>query len=79
MQKHPVQQHPVFKKYTRDWLHDMTGYSKVYLSRVATGDVPLSRSFVERVCFKLNQSPEELFLLDAAEVHSSPLQPRHHQ
>jgi len=66
-----MQQHPVFKKYTRDWLHDMTGYSKVYLSRVATGDVPLSRSFIERVSFKLNEPAEKLFLLDAAIVPSS--------
>ncbi len=65
-----MQQHPVFKKYTRNWLHDMTGYSKCYLCRVAIGNVPLSRAFVERVCFKLKQSPEELFELKATEVRS---------
>jgi len=54
-------QHPVFHKYTRDWLHEMTGYTKGYLSRIATGKVPLSRSFIERVCFKLNQPEAELF------------------
>ncbi|MBA7695668.1 hypothetical protein ES703_104300 [subsurface metagenome] len=59
------QQHPVFIKYTRHWLHEVTGYSKGYLSRVATGRIPLSRSFIERVCFKLNQLEEELFLADA--------------
>lgn len=58
-------QHPLFIKYTRDWLHQITGFSKGYLSRVATGNIPLSRSFIERVCFKLEQPEEELFLADA--------------
>ena len=64
-------QHPLFLKYTRDWLHEITGFSKGYLSRVATGKVPLSRSFVERVCFKLNQPEAELFLPDASEAYST--------
>ena len=63
-------QHPLFIKYTRDWLHEVTGFSKGYLCRVATGKVPLSRSFVERVCFKLNQPEAELFLPDAIEAQS---------
>lgn len=67
-----MEQHPVFIKYTRDWLYQVTGFSKGYLSRVATGKVPLSRSFIERVCFKLNEPEEELFLPDAVEAHSSP-------
>ena len=58
-----MRQHPVFIKYTRDWLHEVTGYSKGYLCRVARGNTPLSRSFVERVCFKLNQPEAELFFL----------------
>lgn len=65
-------QHPLFIKYTRDWLHEITGFSKGYLSRVATGKVPLSCSFVERVCFKLQQPEEELFLPDLAEAASTP-------
>ena len=64
------QQHPLFIKYTRDWLHDITGYSKVYLCRVSTGKVPLSRSFVERVSFRLREPAEALFLLDASNVTS---------
>ena len=67
-----MQQHPLFIKYNRDWLHQVTGYSKGYLCRIATGARPLNRSFIERVCFKLNQPEEELFLPDAAEPHSSP-------
>ena len=57
-------QHPIFIKYRRDYLHQVTGFSKGYLCRVATGKAPLSRSFVERVCFKLGESEENLFLAD---------------
>lgn len=55
-------QHPLFAKYTRDWLYQVTGYSKGYLSRVATGRIPLSRFFIERVCSKLQRPEDELFL-----------------
>ncbi len=57
-------QHPLFYKYTRDFLHEVTGFSKGYLSRLSTGKCPLRRSFIERVCFKLGQPEEELFLPD---------------
>lgn len=67
-----TEQHPVFRKYTRDWLHEVTGFSKGYLSRVARGNIRLSRSFVERVCFKLNRPEEELFLPDS----EAPREPR---
>ena len=67
-------QHPIFYKYTRDWLHQQTGFSKGYLSRVATGKVPLSRSFIERVCFKLGAHEKELFLPDS--THSAPAESR---
>ncbi|MBA7574811.1 hypothetical protein ES708_16626 [subsurface metagenome] len=63
-----MEQHPLFKKYTRDWLHRVTGYSKGLLSRVATGKVPLNRSFVERVCYKLGLPEEELFLTQTKHV-----------
>jgi len=65
-------QHPLFIKYTREWLYQRTGFSKGYLSRVATGKVPLSRSFIERVCFKLREPESELFLPDHREAHSTP-------
>jgi len=64
-------QHPVFIKYTRAWLHEVTGYSKGYLCRVATGKIPLSQSFIERLCFNLNQPEEELFLPGNAQEESS--------
>ena len=65
-----MQQHPLFVKYQRDWLYQVTGYSKGYLSRVATGKIPLSRSFIERVCFKLNKPEDALFLPDALSTPS---------
>ena len=61
----PHQQHPLFEIYTRSHLRKITGYSKVYLCRVALGKVPLTRAFIDRVCFKLNLPEEDLFLLDA--------------
>lgn len=63
-----MQRHPVFYKYSREYLHDVTGYSRIYLGRVDSGRVPLSLSFVERVSFKLNEPAERLFLLDALGV-----------
>lgn len=66
-------QHPVFIKYRRDWLADITGFSKGYLCRIATGRYPLNRSFIERVCFKLGQPEEELFLPNTPASESSQL------
>jgi len=57
-------QHPLFVKYKRDWLHQETGYSKGYLSRVATGRVPLTTAFVDRMSFKLGVPVDELFILE---------------
>jgi len=67
----PQQQHPLFEIYTRGHLSKITGYSKVYLCRVALGKVPLTRAFIDRVCFKLNLPLEDLFLLDAVGVKES--------
>jgi len=57
-----MNQHPVFLKYKRTWLHEVTGFSLNYLCRIATGRAPLTRSFIERVCHKLKQPEEALFL-----------------
>ncbi len=62
------QQHPLFIEYRRDWLHKVTGFSKGYLSRVATGKTPLTRSFIRQVCYKLNRPEKELFLPGGAEA-----------
>lgn len=64
MNKAITPQHPLFIKYRRNYLHDLTGYSKSYLCRVATGKIPLSPSFITRICFKLNQNEADLFLCD---------------
>lgn len=66
-----MEQHPLFKIYTRDYLHQVTGFSKGYLSRVATGKVPLTRNFVDLVCHRLNRPEEELFLPDAVQSRSN--------
>lgn len=66
-------QHPLFIKYKRDWLHQVTGYSMGYLCHVATGKIPVSRAFIERVCFKLKQPEAELFLSEASEAQSPSL------
>jgi len=63
-----MKQHPLFVKYTREWLHQATGYSKGYLSRVATGAMPLGRFFITRVCLSLNQPKAELFLPDGTQL-----------
>jgi len=67
--------HPLFIRYRRDWLNEVTGYSKGYICRVATGKTPLSRAFIERVCFKLQLPEAELFLPDPeASVEAEPEQ-----
>ena len=63
--------HPIFEKYTRKWLHEHTGYSKGYLSRISLGKIPLSRAFVERVCYKLGLPESELFVEGGEDDHSS--------
>jgi len=63
-------QQPLFIMYTRHYLNRQTGFSRGYLSRVATGKLPLSRSFIERVCFKLGESEEKLFLPGSADEES---------
>lgn len=70
-----MNQHPVFIKYTREWLAQATGFSKGYLSRVATGRVPLTRSFIRQVCYALDQPESELFSPDAVAARSSQDQP----
>lgn len=57
-----MRSHPLFSKYTRDYISHMTGYSKAYLSRVFRGKTPLSRYFVERVSYSLREHPADLFL-----------------
>lgn len=62
MNKEITRQHPIFIKYTRKWLHQVTGYSFGLLSRVATGRRQASRPFVDRCCYHLNELEASLFL-----------------
>lgn len=64
-QSQPPPQHPLFEIYTREHISHVTGYSKVYLSRVSCGRTPLTRAFIDRVCFKLECTEEQLFSPDA--------------
>jgi len=57
-----MRNHPLFAKYTRNYISEMTGYSKAYLSRVFRGRTPLSRYFVERVSYSLREHPADLFV-----------------
>lgn len=63
----PAPRWPLFVKFSRAWLSQETGYSKGYLCHVATGKIALSRSFIDRVCFRLNESEQELFSLDTGD------------
>jgi len=71
-----MQQHPIFQKYKSEWLHQVTGYSKVYLLRVASGNVPLSKAFVERVSYALNEPADQLFILDTVDLAAGGSPPR---
>ena len=55
------EEYAIFRKYRRDWLSEITGYSRGYLCRIATGKQPMTRSFIERVCRTLNEPEAALF------------------
>jgi len=63
--------HPMFKIYTRSYLSEATGFSLGHLSRVNTGNERLSRSFIDRCCYRLGRPEEELFLSEAAAATAS--------
>ncbi|MBA7657054.1 hypothetical protein ES703_64984 [subsurface metagenome] len=52
---------PIFRKYTREHLSQVTGYSLGYLSRVAAGKSPLKQQFIDRCCTGLGEGEEVLF------------------
>lgn len=60
----PPRRHPLFDIFTRSWITSATGYTLSYLSRVATGKAPITRSFIDRCCFSLNRTEKELFFTD---------------
>lgn len=57
--------HPMFTKYTRAYISNCTGYSLGYLSRVVRGKTPLTKYFIERVSYSLQEHPSALFLAEA--------------
>ncbi len=63
-----MKQYLIFLKYTRAYLSEVTGYSKNYLSRIATGARAPSEVFIGVCCHTLKESQDDLFRL--AEVHA---------
>ncbi|MBA7615670.1 hypothetical protein ES703_22955 [subsurface metagenome] len=56
-------QYLIFLKYTREYLSKVTGYSKGYLSRIASGAKPPSEVFIGVCCHTLKEPQDELFKL----------------
>jgi len=54
-------QQPIFRKYRREYLAEVTGYSLEYLCRVARGANPLGQTFMDRCCHKLKEPQRKLF------------------
>ncbi|GAI67594.1 unnamed protein product [marine sediment metagenome] len=71
-------QYLIFLKYQREYLSQVTGYSKGYLSRVATGAKPPSEVFIGVCCHTLKEPQEELFkLVEPQPAALLSAQPRH--
>lgn len=52
-------------------MSEVTGFSLGYLSRMNTGSKRLSRSFIDRCCFALNEPENKLFLPEAVAAAAS--------
>ncbi|MBA7555531.1 hypothetical protein ES705_48199 [subsurface metagenome] len=66
-------QYRLFLKYTREYLSQITGYSKNYLSRIATGARAPSETFIGVCCHTLKEPQEYLFeLVQPHEVSIDP-------
>ena len=66
-------QYLIFLKYTREYLHRVTGYSKHTLSRIATGNGGPSEIFIGVCCHTLKESQDDLFkLVEPYAVRSAP-------
>lgn len=67
----------IFIKYTREYLTQVTGYSRGHLSKIASGSRPPSEPFVSLCAQKLGEPAEELFkLIELPEVSRVPAPPR---
>lgn len=56
-------QYLIFLKYTREYLSQVTGYSKGTLSRIASGSREPSEIFIGVCCHTLKEPQEDLFRL----------------
>ncbi len=56
-------QYLIFLKYTREYLSQVTGYSKGYLSRIAGGAKYPSEVFIGVCCHTLKEPQKDLFRL----------------
>jgi cytochrome c556 len=61
---------PIFEKYNRSYLIKTTGFSRGHLSRIARGKVPLTRSFIAKACFALEEPAKKLFLPEVIAANS---------
>ena len=66
-------QYRMFLKYTREYLAQVTGYSKNYLSRIATGARAPGEVFIGACCHTLKESQDYLFEL--VELHKASIDP----
>lgn len=70
-------QYAIFLKYNREYLAQATGYSKGYLSRIASGAQVPSEVFIGVCCHNLKESQDDLFRL--LEPHKESRVRPHHQ
>lgn len=54
-------EYQIFHKYSRKYLSEITGYSRAYISRIASGNKPLGSGFIARCCHTLNETEQYLF------------------
>jgi len=67
------EQYLIFLKYTREYLSQVTGYSKGHISRVVSGNREPSEIFIGVCCHTLKEPKEDLFRL--IEPHKPSLVP----
>lgn len=68
-------QYQIFIKYTREYLAQVTGYSKGYLCKIATGKQALPEGFVSACCRWLKESEDDLFRLVEPDERCKPPAP----
>ena len=70
-------QYLIFLKYTREYLSQVTGYSKGSLCKIATGKQAPSEQFIGTCCHRLQEPQSDLFkLIEPQGALMPPVQPR---